>query len=195
MFPSVLGRFRSARTSRSPIVPPHVALTRSQLEPMEPRLLMSGSMPFEVWQALDLPVSSLLTVVADPHPDSLAYRESVKQGGLLGFPSGPDKDFLILSTGVASQVDTIGNIGGGQGTDLGNPGVTNDVQGFEFSMDVEGGAAGRKFKFDFMFLSEEYPEFVNMGFNDFFHAYIDFDGPEGDAPVNSTLSMLMLLPF
>ena len=34
-------------------------------------------------------------------------------GGLLGFPSGPDKDFLILSTGVAGQVDTLGNTGGG----------------------------------------------------------------------------------
>ena len=72
--------------------------------------------------------------------------------------------FLILSTGIATQV-TGANVAGNQGTDLGAGGSSGDTVILSFVIPKPANA--RAFTFDFVFLSEEFPEYVGSQFNDF----------------------------
>ena len=100
-------------------------------------------------------------------------------GNDLGLNSG-----VILSTG--SIFDAIGpNSDGGTSTGFNNPGDsdlsslagfnTNDAVVFEFDFEVQ----GPDIEFNFVFMSEEYNEFVNSGFNDVFAFYISGPGIVG----------------
>jgi hypothetical protein len=40
------------------------------------------------------------------------------------------------------------------------------------------------FTFDFLFASAEYPEWINMGYNDAFYAILEYDQLNGGAPTN-----------
>ena len=94
-------------------------------------------------------------------------------GNDLGLNSG-----VILSTG--SIFDAIGpNTSGNTGTDFGLPGnpdltalggfQTFDAVVFEFEFEVQ----GDELEFNFVFMSEEYNEYVNQGFNDICILYLD----------------------
>jgi predicted Zn-dependent protease len=141
-----------------------------RLEELETRVLLSAT-PAEIRDALDLPGDVAVTYTGDP--EAVQARNLTTTGGLLGFPSGRDSDFLMLSTGIASQIDTVANTSGSQGTDLGAAGVDGDTATISFAINVPASAVTQKFKFDFMFLSEEYPEFVGSNFNDFFTATVN----------------------
>mgnify|MGYP000197162666 CR=1 FL=1 len=97
----------------------------------------------------------------------------------LGLNSG-----VILSTG--SIFDAVGpNNQGGTSTNVGGPGnadltalagfQTNDAVVFNFDFEVQ----GDEIEFKFVFLSEEYNEYVNSGFNDVFAFYISGPGITG----------------
>lgn len=97
----------------------------------------------------------------------------------LGLSSG-----VILSTGDIN--DAVGpNVNGGTSTAYNLPGdpdlaalagfATQDAVVFEFEFEVQ----GDELEFNFVFLSEEYNEFVNTGFNDVFAFYISGPGITG----------------
>lgn len=97
----------------------------------------------------------------------------------LGLNSG-----VILSTGDIA--DAIGpNNSGNTSSSLGGPGDadlsalagfnTNDAVVFEFDFEVQ----GDEIEFNFVFMSEEYNEFVGTGFNDVFAFYISGPGIVG----------------
>ncbi len=134
------------------------------IEALESRIVLSAT-PLSVARALDLPEGTPVSLDGDPA--EFATLTLGATGQLLGFPSGGDGDFLILSTGIASQVTSVGNTSSNQGTDLGIPGPTGDSAAVSFTLPVPAGGEQR-LKIDFMFLTEEYPEYVHAGFNDTF---------------------------
>lgn len=137
---------------------------------LENRLLLSASNS-EIWDALDLPQGVGVAFSGDNA--AVQQRWRFNAGGLLGFPTGRDEDFLIMSTGIASQVDTLANTSGSQGTDLGTQGEGGDTSTISFTMPVPASTRPQKFKLDFMFLSEEYPEYVGSNYNDFFRCTVN----------------------
>lgn len=141
------------------------------VEALEPRIALSAT-PLSVARALDL--SDDITVTLSGNGASFATQILGSTGQLLGFPSGGDGDFLILSTGIASHLTTLEDDGSGlQGTDLGAPGAEGDTASVKFTLAVPAGSSFQRFKMDFMFLTEEYPEFLNQGFNDTFEVFIN----------------------
>ncbi len=111
--------------------------------------------------------------------DPIQYGTFNYVGNDLGLNSG-----VILSTG--DIFDAIGpNNSGGTSSSIGGPGDadlsnlagfnTNDAVVFEFDFEVQ----GDEIEFNFVFLSEEYNEFVNSGFNDVFAFYISGPGIAG----------------
>lgn len=140
------------------------------LESLERRRLFNASAD-DVRAALDLPTGTFVSYSGDT--DSLCARTLYNTAGLLGFPSGSDADFLMLSSGLASWVDTQPNTSGDQGTDLGAEGAGGDTAQVTIKIPVPDSPLEQKLKFDFMFLSEEYPEWVGSEFNDFFTATVN----------------------
>lgn len=111
--------------------------------------------------------------------DPVQYGTFNYVGTDLGLNSG-----VILSTG--NIFDAVGpNDDTGTSTSIGSPGDpdltnlagfnTNDAVVFEFDFEVQ----GDEIEFNFVFLSEEYNEFVNTGFNDVFAFYISGPGITG----------------
>ena len=133
---------RSRRTSQEGFDP--------LLQALEPRLLLSAS-PTDIARALDLPDGVAATYSGDTA--AVQMRALNTTAGLLGFPSGRDEDFLLLSSGVASDMDTLANTSGSQGTDLGTYGTAGDTGTISFTLAVPVSTQQQKFKFDFMFLS------------------------------------------
>lgn len=138
------------------------------VEALESRIALSAT-PLSIGRALDL--NDDIPVVLSGHGSSFATQVLGATGQLMGFPSGGDGDFLILSTGIASQVTSLQNTGDAQGTDLGDIGP--DSASVSFTLPVPAGSAQQRLKIDFMFLSEEYPEFIGSDFNDTFEVLIN----------------------
>jgi hypothetical protein len=149
----------------------HLSPRSSHVEVLESRIALSAT-PLSVGRALDLDES--VSVVLSGNGLSFATQSLGATGQLLGFPSGGDGDFLILSTGIASHVTTVENTGDSQGTDLGPEGAEGDTATVKFTLQVPQGASAQRLKIDFMFLTEEYPEFVGSElFNDTFEILIN----------------------
>ncbi|XOV66618.1 MAG: choice-of-anchor L domain-containing protein [Fluviicola sp.] len=115
------------------------------------------------------------TITGDPDQ----YGQFNFVGNSLGLNSG-----VILSTGdIADAVgpnnsgSTSSNMGGVGDADLSSLAGfnTNDAVVFEFEFEVQ----GDEIEFNFVFMSEEYNEFVNSGFNDVFAFYISGPGIVG----------------
>lgn len=140
------------------------------MEPLESRLLLSAT-PLAIAQALDLAAGIAVSYSGDTEAVQVEARSTT--GALLGYPSGRDADFLVASSGIASEADSVANTSGDQGTDLGDYGVDGDTATISFTMSVPDTSRSQKFKFDFTFLSEEYPEWVGTEYNDFFSATVD----------------------
>lgn len=111
--------------------------------------------------------------------DPLQYGTFNYIGTDLGLNSG-----VILSTG--NIFDAVGpNSSSGTSSGMGGPGDadlsalagfnTNDAVVFEFDFEVQ----GDEIEFNFVFMSEEYNEYVNTGFNDVFAFYISGPGITG----------------
>ncbi len=111
--------------------------------------------------------------------DALQYGQFSYVGNDLGLNSG-----VILSTG--DIFDAVGpNSSGSTSSNMGGPGDpdlsalagfnTNDAVVFEFDFEVQ----STEIEFNFVFLSEEYNEFVNSGFNDVFAFFISGPGIVG----------------
>ncbi len=118
---------------------------------------------------IGLPDGTSVSLGAGGDPAMLAMSNV----SLAGFAPSNSDGFLILSTGIA--LDMLGpNTGGGQGTDLGPGGVDGDTITIRFVVPVPQGASSLSFAF--LFLSEEYPEFVGSDYNDFLS--VRFNGVE-----------------
>lgn len=115
------------------------------------------------------------TISGDPNQ----YGEFQFTGTGLGLNSG-----VIMSTG--DIFDAVGpNSSGSTSSNMGGPGDadlsalagfnTNDAVVFEFDFEVQ----SNDIEFNFVFLSEEYNEFVNSSFNDVFAFYISGPGITG----------------
>ena len=145
----------------------------SQFEMLEPRLLLSAT-PEQIAAALDLPGGAYVDFIGEP--EQVQARSQYTPGGLLGMPFGNDADFLILSTGDAADVDTVPNIGHGQGIDLLDDGEADEISVY-FEFAVPASPVPLVLKFDYIFLSEEWEEWRGSDFDDVFEAnVIAFDG-------------------
>lgn len=113
---------------------------------------------------LDLPDGTTVTVIGP------SVAGGFSDTTLAGFPGSEANPFLVISTGLASDVNGA-NTSGSQGTDLGAPGVAGDSLTLSFNVPTPPNAVS--IAFDFTFLSEEFPEFVGSGFNDFFSVRLD----------------------
>jgi hypothetical protein len=152
-------------------MPSYLSRTAARsIEPLEARIAPSVS-SLSVLRALDLPDGITLTLNGDPA--AFAVLALGGTGQLLGFPSGGDGDFLILSTGIASQVTSLANTGTDQGTDLGPVGADGDTATVSFTLPVPISSSPQRLKLDFVYLTEEFPEFVGQGFNDSFTVKIN----------------------
>ncbi len=140
------------------------------IEPLEARIAPAAT-GLAIGRALDLPGGIAVSVTGDPA--AVATQSLGTTGQLLGFPSGSDGDFLILSTGIATHVSTLTNSGDSQGTDLGPRGSDGDEVSVRFTLPVPVVSGEQRLKLDFMFLTEEFPEFVGAGFNDTFEVLIN----------------------
>lgn len=140
------------------------------VEHLEDRcLLASLASPADIARALDLPAGTSVAFTGDPRAAAFEDRFFFERS-LLGFPTGEDADFLLFSAGKALDVNTLPNSSGSQGTDLGPFGVSGDTATIQFALPVQN---ANLFTFDFIYLSEEYPEFVGSRFNDFFRAFVN----------------------
>ncbi|MDY6913963.1 MAG: Ig-like domain-containing protein, partial [Planctomycetota bacterium] len=151
------------------------ANSSTMFESLEPRLLLSSS-PALIAEALDLPAGVVVAYTGN----DLAAQDRIQYatGGLLGIPTGPDEDFLMLSTGDAAQIDTLDNEAESQGTDLGAAGEAGDVVTVQFTLPVPASEpAGRqqKLKLDFIFLTEEVQEWRGTAYNDYFKVTVNGD--------------------
>ena len=149
--------------------PSTIAPQPSRIEVLENRIALNAS-PLQIAKALDLPAGTAVIYTGDASAVSAFTFETTN--GFIGFPSGADNDFLVLSSGVASGV-TGANTSGSQGTDLGETGVAGDKGTISFTINVPVSTQNQKFKFDFVFLSEEFPEYVGSQFNDIFTATVN----------------------
>ena len=124
-----------------------------------------GQTATEVRDALDIPAADFVGA-SFGSSDSASSRAF--SGSLGGFPTA-GTDFLILSTGDASDADTSDSSGslssvlGG-----GNNSQGNDLAQLQVDLTAPTGATC--VAFDFAFFSEEFPEFVGSSFNDAFTA-------------------------
>jgi Ca2+-binding RTX toxin-like protein len=94
----------------------------------------------------------------------------LSDGSLAGFAGSSASPFLVLSSGLATQV-TNANTAGNQGTDLGPSGVTGDKATLTITLPKPAGV--KAVSFEFTFLSEEYPEYVGSQFNDYFSVKVN----------------------
>lgn len=102
---------------------------------------------------------------------------------LVGVNATLDDPLLILSTGLAT--DVIGpNVAGAPGTDLGIEGGINDD--IILTLELTKPESANNFRFDFTFLSNEFPDFQPDDFNDFFSVSVNGSTvPGGSISINS----------
>ena len=106
---------------------------------------------------------------------------------LAGFPTGTDSTFGIITSGNAALADDA-NSSESAGYSWGVPGtvIGPDVYDHQVVRIDLGAATGNCLAFDFKFLSEEFPEYVNLGFNDAFIAQLNTWAVTAD-PASQTL--------
>jgi hypothetical protein len=107
----------------------------------------------------------------NPPPASNIKQSGIGDTGLAGFPTA-NSTFGVLTSGDAELADDPNN-SGGSGASTGGVayGQANDPVTLKIDLNVPTGT--NCVGFDFRFLSDEFPEFVNAGFNDAFIAQLD----------------------
>lgn len=119
--------------------------------------------------------------------DETTCPTGVGTSPLAGFPTD-GSTFAIMTSGNASLADDP-NTEGGSGYDWGLDAAAIGAGVYDhqvFRIDL-GAAAGNCLAFDFRFLSEEFPEFVNSGYNDAFIAQLNAWSVTAD-PVTQSLT-------
>jgi hypothetical protein len=107
----------------------------------------------------------------NPPAASANKQAGVSDGPLAGFPTA-NSTFGVLTSGDASLADDP-NDSGGSGTSNGGQAYGEAFDPLTLKIDINVPQGANCVGFDFRFLSEEYPEFVNAGFNDAFVAQLD----------------------
>lgn len=131
------------------------ASSRPCFQPLEPRRLLSATSA-EIAAALDLAEGTIVTF--EGHNDAIGVYENYTLHGILGMPTGPDGDFLVVSTGNAfDAVRTTDNNSKAETTrvrDLGDPGVDDDYVSISFSIAVPDALYGQRLLMDFVYASD-----------------------------------------
>lgn len=147
-------------------------------------------------------LNDILTAIGAPKGTTISLRTgslqqlAVSNQSLANFPGKGYRSFLVISSGSAAGI-TAPNISGSQGTDLGAIGIADDTVTLSLTIPVPAGA--RVLGFDFTFLSEEYPEFVDSSFNDVFSVKMNgteiaLDSNSRPISVNNNFFMAGLSP-
>ncbi len=107
----------------------------------------------------------------NPVPAAAVNPAGVSNSPLAAFPTA-GSTFGVLTSGDSELADDPNN-DGGSGEDNGGQGYGEAYDPLTLKIDINVPAGANCVGFDFRFLSEEFPEFVNAGFNDAFVAQLD----------------------
>lgn len=131
------------------------ATARPTFQPLEPRKLLSAT-PAEIAAALDLPEGVVVTY--DGHSDAVGVFENYSVHGLLGLPSGPNGQFLGISTAHAFDGVRTTDVETRDLTtryrDLGDPGAADDYASVRFTLTVPNSANVQRLLIDFLYASD-----------------------------------------
>jgi len=119
-------------------------------------------------------VGSAVTGATKEAKEGPPFPIGASNSQLAGFPTGGDPEFAILSTGEVRSADDPNDEDNTSEVllfSLPHRGLANDVTTLAVPFTVP--AEANCVSFDYKFLSEEFPEFVNRGFNDAFIAELD----------------------
>ena len=126
------------------------------LEALEPRKLLSAT-PVEIGKALDLNPSVAVTYTGNP--DAVGVYENYTVEGLLGMPSGPDGDYLVLSTAHAFDAVRTTDRASRDTTlrdrDLGVAGAADDFGTVSFTVNVPPAVYNQRLLIDFLYASDK----------------------------------------
>ncbi len=162
-FGAIKKQFKNFRSWKAP----KLARMAEMIQPLEPRQMLAAT-PVEIANALDLPDGTAVTYIG--HKNAVAVGMGTKEATFLDFPTGSNDQFLVLSTGTAIELFTP-PASGLSSTDFSPGGVNGDEASVAFSVSVP--ASMSMYKFDFSFLSEEFPDFVGTKYNDIFSVKIN----------------------
>ena len=139
-----LSRLAFPRRGRSPTF-------KLWAEHLESRVVPAATAE-QIAQALDLPEDATVGPVSPRYRSSMEVRTESSTGAVLGFPSGRDEDFLILSTGEAADVP---NLGSDRLDRVGD----YDGAATSFTLKVPPVPAGQKqyLKLDYRYITSEVP--------------------------------------
>ncbi|GEM_PF-6266575 len=140
------------RTIRRQTVQPD---SRPSFQPLEPRKLLSAT-PADIAAALDLPEGVIVTY--EGHNDAVGVFENYTAQGLLGMPSGPNGQFLAISTAHAFDGTRTTDAGTRDATthyrDLGDEGADDDSATVRFTLTVPNSANVQRLLIDFLYASD-----------------------------------------
>ena len=107
-------------------------------------------------------------------PADPIYPAGIGDSPLGGFPTA-GATFTVLTSGDATLADNPNDSGGktGSNSTYNNPSRGNAKDPLTLAVQVDVPAGSNCLVFDYKFLSEEFPEYVNQGFNDAFIAELD----------------------
>jgi hypothetical protein len=115
--------------------------------------------------ALDLPAADILSADAQGDPLGIANLSAP----VLGMPT--KSSAVVISTGIASNV--LGEVGGFNSTNLSGGGSVDGNDLTSIKLQLKPPKTATCLSFDFVFMSEEFPEFVGTSFNDIFTAELN----------------------
>ncbi len=162
-------RVRRINTTHTPNTLVAVKPQRATFQPLEPRRLLSATAA-QIGEALDLDASVEVTYLG--HDDAVGVYEDYTVNGILGIPSGPDGDFLVLSTGHARDAirltDTESKTDSTRYRDLGDAGVADDFAEITFTIEIDPAVYNQRLLIDFVYASD-----MDTDGGDFFDIIID----------------------
>lgn len=142
---------------------------RPTFQPLEPRKLLSATAS-QIASALDLPEGVVVTF--EGHRDAVGVFENYTVHGLLGLPSGPNGQFLVLST--AHAFDAVRTTDGAtrdattRYRDLGAEGAADDFATVRFTLEVPFAIVRQRLLIDFIYASD-----ANTDGGDFFDIIVN----------------------
>lgn len=128
---------------------------RPIFQPLEPRKLLSATAA-QIGEALDLDPSIMVTYTGNS--DAVGVYENYEVEGILGMPSGPDGDYLVLSTARAfDAVRTTDEFSRDitlRDRDLGVSGAADDFATVSFTLAVPAATYNQRLLIDFLYASD-----------------------------------------
>ena len=140
-------------------------------EPLETRIALNGS---AIAKALGVPAGG--SVIDYSQASAIGVGSNFGVDGLIGFPTGADDRFVILSTGDATKFNLPGY--SHRGTDWTSKGPPGDDVFVDIALPVPTGAT--RLKLDFVFLTQEnYDNYNGAGFVNEFEDYFKITANAG----------------